>query len=66
MIPIREKIGRICGFTARELSVTPTWGDKKPPKDEKNKKRPFSDLNMAEQFEQFNKFLKAQDGYLSE
>ena len=32
MIPIREKIGRICGFTARELSVTPTWGDKKPPK----------------------------------
>ena len=41
-------------------------GDKKPPKDEKNKKRPFSDLNMAEQFEQFNKFLKAQDGYLSE
>jgi DNA primase len=32
MIPIREKIGRVCGFTARELSVTPTWGDKKAPK----------------------------------
>ena len=26
MIPIREKIGRVCGFTARQLSVTPTWG----------------------------------------
>ena len=32
MIPIREKIGRVCGFTARQLSVTPTWGDRKPPK----------------------------------
>jgi DNA primase len=32
MIPIREKIGRVCGFTARELSVTPVWGDRKSPK----------------------------------
>ena len=32
MIPIREKIGRACGFTARELSVTPRWGDNKTPK----------------------------------
>ena len=32
MIPIREKIGRVCGFTARELSVTPRWGDNKTPK----------------------------------
>ena len=32
MIPIREKIGRVCGFTARELSVTPAWGDRKSPK----------------------------------
>ena len=32
MIPIREKIGRVCGFTARQLSVTPTWGDRKSPK----------------------------------
>ena len=31
MIPIREKIGRVCGFTARKLSVTPEWGDKKAP-----------------------------------
>ncbi len=32
MIPIREKIGRICGFTARKLSLTPEWGEKKAPK----------------------------------
>ena len=32
MIPIREKIGRVCAFTARKLSVTPEWGDKKAPK----------------------------------
>ncbi len=32
IIPIHEKIGRVCGFTARVLSVTPSWGDKKPPK----------------------------------
>lgn len=32
MIPIREKIGRVCGFTARKLSLTPEWGDKKAPK----------------------------------
>jgi len=32
MIPIREKIGRVCAFTARLLSVTPQWGDKKAPK----------------------------------
>lgn len=32
MIPIREKIGRVCGFTARLLSVTPVWGDRKSPK----------------------------------
>jgi len=32
MIPIHEKLGRICGFTARKLSVTPEWGDKKSPK----------------------------------
>ena len=32
IIPIREKIGRVCGFNARKLSVTPEWGDKKAPK----------------------------------
>ena len=32
MIPIREKLGRICGFTGRKLSVTPEWGNKKAPK----------------------------------
>ena len=32
MIPIREKLGRICGFTGRKLSLTPEWGDKKSPK----------------------------------
>ncbi len=32
MIPIREKIGRVCGFTARQLSVTPSWGERKSPK----------------------------------
>ena len=28
MIPIREKIGRVCGFTARQLAMTPSWGDR--------------------------------------
>lgn len=32
MIPIYEKLGRICGFTARKLTITPEWGDKKAPK----------------------------------
>ena len=32
IIPIREKLGRICGFTARKLSITPEWGEKKAPK----------------------------------
>jgi DNA primase len=32
MIPIREKIGRVCGFTARQLAMTPSWGDRKSPK----------------------------------
>ena len=32
MIPIREKLGRICGFTGRKFSVTPEWGEKKAPK----------------------------------
>ena len=32
MIPIHEKLGRICGFTARKLSSTPEWGEKKAPK----------------------------------
>jgi DNA primase len=32
MIPIHEKLGRICGFTARKLSATPEWGEKKAPK----------------------------------
>ena len=31
MIPIREKIGRVCAFTARKLSVTPNGVRKKPP-----------------------------------
>ena len=32
MIPIYEKLGRICGFTARKLAATPEWGEKKAPK----------------------------------
>ena len=32
IIPIHEKIGRVCGFTARVLKNTPTWGERKPPK----------------------------------
>ena len=32
MIPIHEKLGRICGFTARKLAATPEWGEKKAPK----------------------------------
>jgi len=32
MIPISDKIGRICAFTARKLSQTPEWGDRKSPK----------------------------------
>ncbi|MGA1115753.1 MAG: DNA primase [Opitutales bacterium] len=32
MIPICDKIGRICAFTARKLEQTPEWGDRKSPK----------------------------------
>ena len=32
MIPICDKIGRICAFTARKLAQTPEWGDRKSPK----------------------------------
>ena len=32
MIPISDKIGRICAFTARKLDHTPEWGDRKSPK----------------------------------
>ena len=28
MVPICDKIGRICAFTARKLSQTPEWGDR--------------------------------------
>ena len=32
IIPICDKIGRTCAFTARKLSFTPEWGDRKSPK----------------------------------
>ena len=32
MIPISDKLGRICAFTARKLTQTPEWGDRKSPK----------------------------------
>ncbi len=32
MIPIRDKIGRVCAFTARKLDQTPEWNDRKSPK----------------------------------
>ena len=32
MIPISDKLGRICAFTARKLAQTPEWGDRKSPK----------------------------------
>ena len=32
IIPIKEKLGRVCGFTGRKLSITPEWGDRKAPK----------------------------------
>ncbi len=32
MIPIHDKIGRICAFTARKLEQTPEWGERKSPK----------------------------------
>ena len=32
MIPIADKLGRICAFTARKLIQTPEWGDRKSPK----------------------------------
>jgi DNA primase len=32
MIPITDKLGRICAFTARKLSQTPEWGERKSPK----------------------------------
>jgi len=32
MVPISDKIGRTCAFTARKLAHTPEWGDRKSPK----------------------------------
>lgn len=32
MIPISDKLGRICAFTARKLKQTPEWGERKSPK----------------------------------
>ncbi len=32
MIPIHDKLGRICAFTGRKLDQTPEWGDRKSPK----------------------------------
>ena len=41
MIPISDKIGRICAFTARKLSQTPEWGDRKSPKYVKSPETPI-------------------------
>ena len=32
MIPISDKIGRLCAFTARKLKQSPEWGERKSPK----------------------------------
>ncbi len=32
IIPICDKLGRICAFTARKLAQTPEWGERKSPK----------------------------------
>ena len=32
MIPIHDKLGRICAFTGRKLEQTPEWGERKSPK----------------------------------
>ena len=32
IIPICDKLGRVCAFTARKLAQTPEWGNRKSPK----------------------------------
>ena len=32
IIPISDKLGRVCAFTGRKLSQTPEWGERKSPK----------------------------------
>ena len=42
MIPIHEKLGKICGFTARKLACTPEWGERKLLSTSILRKLPFS------------------------
>ncbi|HAD20974.1 MAG TPA: DNA primase [Opitutae bacterium] len=65
MIPIREKLGRICGFTGRKLLVTPEWGDKKAPKYINSPETPiFSKGQLLFNFHLANKEINEQKDFI--
>ena len=65
MIPIKEKLGRICGFTGRKLVVTPEWGDKKAPNYINSPETPiFSKGQLLFNFHLANKEIKEQKDFI--
>ena len=65
MIPIHEKLGRICGFTARKLSVTPEWGQKKAPKYINSPETPiFQKSQVLFNLHLANKAIKSQEDFI--
>ena len=66
IIPIKEKLGRVCGFTGRKLSITPEWGDRKAPNmSTPPKHRFFRKVNFSSTFTwQTRQFQTQQTFYL--
>ena len=65
MIPIHEKLGRICGFTARKLSSTPEWGEKKAPKYINSPETPiFQKSQILFNLHLANKAIKDQNDFI--
>ena len=65
MIPIHEKLGRICGFTARKLAATPEWGEKKAPKYMNSPETPiFQKSQILFNLHQANKAIKDQKDFI--
>ena len=65
MIPIHEKLGRICGFTARKLASTPEWGEKKAPKYINSPETPiFQKSQILFNLHLANKVIKDQNDFI--
>ena len=65
MIPICDKIGRICAFTARKLEQTPEWGERKSPKYVNSPETPiFEKGNLLFNFHLANKDISESSEFL--